>query len=224
MTYEHIDKDTLQKNLSIADVPEHLHNTDKQPGSLNKESMPAVNVEQAERAAQCTYEDIQRHLDYASNVLSPTTFNIYVQFVSAYCTPLSFHALHKKSQETGYDYSALLGRIFDLFSSFNKEQQEFILLRALEVAANYVCSDKIQNILSQLSENKSMGVFYWAELLRLLEPFIVQSAREVTQREIDDSKVKSYLGAYGALITAALHDVDKLHSEASKLLHGDSKQ
>lgn len=221
---EYIDKETLKRNLTIDDISSSLQKHNEQQNLQSVPNVPVATPEQAEQAAQFRYDELQKHLDYAAGVLSPTTFKVYVQFVSAYCTPLAFHELQKKSKELGYDYTALVDRIFDLFASFNRAQQEFILLRALETASNYVCSDKLQKILMQLSENKSMGIFYWAELLRLLEPFIVQSAREVTQREVDDSKVKSYLGAYGSIITAALHDVDKLYSEADKLLRGEGRQ
>lgn len=178
---------------------------------------PLVDLNEVQKLisemARKQYDEIHETIEYARGKLSNTGFRLYKELISTCYSPITAYIL---SQSKDYDYIDMMDRIFNTLARFSKEKQEYIFLKSLEAMSNHSPdSSKIYELLSKISSNKADIIICLAEILRMLEPYIVMAARE-TLHNVDDSKVKEYISVYGSVIQSCLNMSEEIMQKIDK--------
>jgi len=184
----------METNLDINDLFNKIMNNPLVANSLERDS-------------------IYKQLKEAEKTLSPQVLKLYLMLLDDHCTEITMKELLSMNQQ--YDYLSMLGRIVDTLSKFTKEQQEYILVKSIDAAAQ-VCGESLLNTLSNLVAWKKNTIGGILEVLRTCEPFIVQSCREVIQGIITQKHIEDYLKRNKQMVIDSLAQSEQLLQEVEK--------
>jgi hypothetical protein len=160
-------------------------------------------------------DNTRKHIEEAAKVFSPQVFALYANFVGTYSNDITATEILKKIQAEGYDYLAMFDRIMNTLSKFSPKQQDYIVLRSIDAAAQTI-GDSLTQLLVSLSQGKANIVSLLLELFRMIEPFLVRSCQEVIQGVVTDKKIDETLTLYNAAMKSAFMNTDKIIEEMNK--------
>jgi hypothetical protein len=157
----------------------------------------------------------RKHIEEAARTFSPQVFALYANFVGTYSNDITAAEILKKIQTEGYDYLAMFDRIMNTLSKFSPKQQDYIVLRSIDAAAQTM-GDSLTQLLVSLSQGKANIVSLLLELFRMIEPFLVRSCQEVVQGVVTDKKIDETLTLYNTAMKSAFMNTDKIIEEMNK--------
>lgn len=157
----------------------------------------------------------RKHIEEAAKTFSPQVFALYANFVGTYSNDITAVEILKKIQTEGYDYLAMFDRIMNTLSKFSPKQQDYIVLRSIDAAAQAI-GDSLTQLLVSLSHGKANIVSLLLELFRMIEPFLVRSCQEVIQGVVTDKKIDETLTLYNAAMKSAFMNTDKIIEAMNK--------
>jgi hypothetical protein len=157
----------------------------------------------------------RKHIEEAAKTFSPQVFALYANFIGTYSNDITAAEIIKKIQTEGYDYLSMFDRIMSTLSKFSPKQQDYIVLRSIDAAAQ-ATGDSMVQLLVALSQGKANIVSLLLELFRMIEPFLVRSCQEVIQGVATDKKIDEMLTLYNAAMKSAFTNTDKIIEEMNK--------
>jgi hypothetical protein len=157
----------------------------------------------------------RKHVEEAAKTFSPQVFALYANFVGTYSNDITATELLKKIQAEGYDYLSMFDRVMNTLSKFSPKQQDYIVLRSIDAAAQ-ARNDALTQLLVSLSQSKANIVSLLLDLFRMIEPFIIRSCQEVIQGVVTDKKIDETLTLYNAAIKSAFGATDKIIEAMNK--------
>lgn len=157
----------------------------------------------------------RKHIEEAAKTFSPQVFALYANFIGTYSNDITAAEIIKKIQTEGYDYLSMFDRIMSTLSKFSPKQQDYIVLRSIDAAAQ-ATGDSMVQLLVALSQGKANIVSLLLELFRMIEPFLVRSCQEVIQGVVTDKKIDEMLTLYNAAMKSAFTNTDKIIEEMNK--------